>query len=323
VGTIGLAGMNERYGLHKGLHNGWRRGFTLVEILVVIAIIGGLVALLLPAVQAAREAARRMSCANNLKQISLAAQLFETSNKHLPPGHLGPDPSVITLTIDDGGNQPYLGTLAYLLAQLEQTAAHEQISPQYLIVEKLGMPIWFTDPNLVELSRIKIPTFQCPSDIEADGPSRVISRIHKYFSPTPIPTNIHESRTIGNYGAGTSSYAGSAGGFGRIDLPNLGAFSNRSKTRFADMTDGTSNTIFFGETMAGPEQSYLWISVGPITSTFGFGDGFERWGSHHAAKIVMMSLADGSVRPIESTIDSTLFRNLTIIADGNVASIQW
>ncbi len=297
-------------------------GFTLVEVLVVIAIIGVMVALLLPAVQAAREAARRMSCSNNLKQISLAAQLFESSRKHLPPGHLGPDPAIRTLTINNGGDQPYLGTLAFLLPQVEQASASDQVDRQFFIVDRLGLPIWFNDPTLIQISRLKISTFQCPSDFESDSPPQVISRIHKHFSPTPIPTNVHESRTIPNYGGGTSSYAGSAGGFGSIDPPNRGVFSNRSQTRFAEMTDGTSNTIFFGETTAGPRQSYLWLTVGPITSTFGFGDGFERWGSHHAGKIIMMSLADGSVRPIAQSIEQSLFRNLTIMADGNVATLE-
>ena len=99
--------------------------FTLVELLVVIAIIGILVALLLPAVQAAREAARRMSCSNNLKQISLAWHNYQDSFKVLP---------TVTGTNGPGGwgnyrlhNFERLGTFALILPVMEQRPLVEAI----------------------------------------------------------------------------------------------------------------------------------------------------------------------------------------------------
>jgi prepilin-type N-terminal cleavage/methylation domain-containing protein len=74
------------YDKFRAVSKGKRKAFTLVELLVVIAIIGILVALLLPAVQAAREAARSATCKNNIRQVSLALQLYNTNNKHLPTG---------------------------------------------------------------------------------------------------------------------------------------------------------------------------------------------------------------------------------------------
>src|SRR6267154_668446 len=67
-----------------------RSGFTLVELLVVIAIIGVLVALLLPAIQACREAARRSQCVNNVVQVMIAIQNYESAHEALPSGVTNP-----------------------------------------------------------------------------------------------------------------------------------------------------------------------------------------------------------------------------------------
>src|SRR5512139_1961990 len=97
-------------------------GFTLVELLVVIAIIGILIALLLPAVQAAREAARRASCINNLTQIGVALQNYQSAHMSLPPGVTDPKGPIYNVP---QGN--HIGWMAHILPYIEEQTAFHQI----------------------------------------------------------------------------------------------------------------------------------------------------------------------------------------------------
>src|SRR6266705_2061517 len=65
-----------------------QRAFTLIELLVVIAIIAILAAMLLPAVSRAKESGRRISCLNNLRQLSLSSQMYVGDCQGLYPPHL-------------------------------------------------------------------------------------------------------------------------------------------------------------------------------------------------------------------------------------------
>lgn len=127
-----------------------RTAFTLVELLVVIAIIGILVGLLLPAVQAAREAARRMSCQNNLKQLSLACLNYESAYKRLPPS------AVIDFRLGNTANNGSWGVHGRILPFLEQANLYNQVD--------LTQGWDFQSV----ISGLRVPTYACPSDAKAD-----------------------------------------------------------------------------------------------------------------------------------------------------------
>lgn len=111
---------------------------------MAVMCMGIMVGLLLPAVQAAREAARRMTCANNMKQIGLAMWNYEATYGTLPPAY----------TVD-GEGRPLHSWRTLILPFLEQNAVYQQID--------LSKP--WDDPVNAAVSQIKIPQYHCPSTL--------------------------------------------------------------------------------------------------------------------------------------------------------------
>ena len=222
-----------------------RQGFTLIELLVVIAIIAILVALLLPAVQQAREAARRSSCKNNLKQLGVALHNYHDTHGVLPASVT----SCITNTTYRDRCWEGWGGLAMLLPFMEQGPLYDQIDFNEYWNSTGG------NNNRQYIETI-IPAFNCPSD--------------------PMGGN----KPQGN--SSPSSYSFSAGPTATWSAGNnaAGPFSFRSKTRFRDVVDGTSNTIMMAEVKIGTnggtrDNTWRVHTAGDLTSTLGYNRSFS------------------------------------------------
>jgi len=205
-----------------------RPAFTLVELLVVIAIIGVLVALLLPAVQMAREAARRTQCGNHLKQLGLAAQNFNDVRGYLPP----------TRVSNDGtdANQNWLTWAVLLLPYVEQQNYYSQwdLTMAYEL-------------HNVQVTKQAVPVYFCPSRRRPTA---------AYSNETPAG-GLSDFASCGGRGPNDgvnaqgepNQYAHSAMMCARwvMQTTPLRVAKWDGLVRIATVTDGTSNTMLFGD----------------------------------------------------------------------------
>ncbi len=220
VGCIGVSATNARSDL-VGFDAGCsaiRRGFTLIELLVVIAIIAVLIALLLPSVQAAREAARRVQCINNLKQLGLAMQNYESSNGVLPPQ--------MVLTFSSSG----------AVAWKSSWGASSRITPfleQDAVYNALNFTNKTTDPSNATAVATQLRVFICPSE-----PNSLA------FTSTNS-TGVISTFGVSNYGWCEGTWY-TFGGFGST-VVTPGAIGTNLRRTFASFTDGLSNTLLGSE----------------------------------------------------------------------------
>lgn len=216
------------------------KGFTLVELLVVIAIIGILIGMLLPAVQSVRAAARRTTCANSLRQMALAGLNYESAFERLPAGHQHNRGEVQSDPESFGW-----GWRSQILDFVEQAPLKDQfqsngnmtISPnRELVGTVLEFFLCPSDPDLNEsLQNIGGGTLMSRSNYVGNGGSFEWS-----FVPGPNSNLGWNNSVINDIGEGSE----------RHDSVLSRTLNQRHNgIRLSEITDGTSNTFFAGETI--------------------------------------------------------------------------
>ncbi len=202
-----------------------KSGFTLVELLVVIAIIGILIALLLPAVQAAREAARRSECTNKIKQIGIALHNYVDTYRVFPCGSLRID----WISGLNSWETQHISWHARILAFLEQRQIYDQI-PWGVYLS------WDASRSTIgnQLYKMHLSTFRCPSDpasrwddMSKEGPTNYVGC------------------------SGSEIYMGRPGSDSSMNPLKLGLVRENFFPTFANITDGSSNTMAVSECLVG------------------------------------------------------------------------
>lgn len=314
------------------------KGFTLVELLVVIAIIGILIGMLLPAVQQVREAARRTTCMNNLRQMALATLNYESAHMVLPKGYNSPlnyPDTQAALTSSPTGwlfGGPNVAILAFMeKGNISRFFEQYRTNPQQ---------VYWTNTDINTLAANKpIESYVCPSD-DADSRRRVggTSSFSTFFLFSGSGTGWWMNDAGGDPIAShhhVTNYLGCGGDW--IPLPTdtdplrvnyTGVFNFGRELSMGTITDGSSNTIMYGEvTGKGSNACMAWTSSMQVVhwnaQSFAgnpYGDFNGAWwcfGSGHQGQLINWSFCDGSTHSISEFINPLTMRGLAARSDGD------
>jgi prepilin-type processing-associated H-X9-DG protein/prepilin-type N-terminal cleavage/methylation domain-containing protein len=202
---------------------------TLIELMVVMAIIGIVIAMTIPAVQHVRATAARAECQNNLKQIALALQGFQSQHKRFPP-------ALNTNTSD----QWYLSWMGRILPFIEQDNWARTILPEYQRVYSpwgyFWLAGWGGQPPHVGLGQL-IDLYKCPSE------SRIL---------------LAKDLDLGTGNQADTAFTDYLGVSGTDGASADGIFIVGAGVRVTDIVDGTSNTLMVGER---PPNQDFWAGM--------------------------------------------------------------
>lgn len=312
-----------------------RNGFTLIELLVVIAIIAVLIGLLVPAVQKVREAANRMSCQNNMKQIGLGLQNYQSQMGFFPGCSINTG-TTNKVTLANGAKMGVKVTNVFhgwgvmILPFIEQ----EPLFKQY------NFDVTWSDAANLVVRETVVKTFICPTTPRSAGTmnTKLIGSISTNAAPGDYAPDYSYSATL------------ETNGLVDVNVARTGIMSTNIVRPIGVISDGTSNTLLVSETAGrpdawatgklltsgtqtdggwcDPDSAYIThgFSADGVTTTDGgpchtnCSNNNEPYGFHSAGAMHVM--ADGSVRFIQASMNIRQFVKLITYMGNDVAPID-
>ncbi len=343
-----------------------KNGFTVTELIVCCLCVSSLLAVGLPALTQNQERAQTTSCANRIREIALGAHAYHDANKRLPPATLGAGSGVTSEQWLDANDEKHwknfqnTSSLALIMPFVELNSKYQQVDPAAFNLHRdlrettnqtgTRLYAWQGDiPGAVETATTLEDKFACPADtINAlDLQVAIASQPVYDKADTDRDISLQFWETAADRAnLGRTSYTGCGGALGGFTGPERaqwkGCMTSRERVTLETISDGTSRTAMYGETLGGIKDSertavYSWFWAGFCR---GRGDvpsleprhpdndqirmlGDSRWsslagfGSMHSGG-VNVAFADGSVRTISRDIDWMTWYEVCGARDGGV-----